>query len=124
CATVSTNRYKTMTPPITQIIRMARLVSQGVSHDASSRSSPAAAYPLSLHDALPISPAGTWTQGYRTTAYVGHSLNRTPGISSSRSEEHTSELQSPYELVCRLLLAKQTTSRPWPTGRLIRGSDS
>src|SRR5438874_422454 len=31
----------------------------------------------------PISPAGTWTQGYRTTAYVGHSLNRTPGISSS-----------------------------------------
>src|SRR5207248_8505216 len=27
-----------------------------------------------------------------------------------RSEEHTSELQSPYELVCRLLLEKKTTS--------------
>src|SRR5207248_8404449 len=27
-----------------------------------------------------------------------------------RSEEHTSELQSPYDLVCRLLLAKQQTS--------------
>src|SRR5207248_8623736 len=31
-----------------------------------------------------------------------------------RSEEHTSELQSPYDLVCRLLLEKkkQTTRRP------------
>src|SRR5437867_9098360 len=27
-----------------------------------------------------------------------------------RSEEHTSELQSPYELVCRLLLEKKKTS--------------
>src|SRR5207248_11767958 len=27
--------------------------------------------------------------------------------SSNRSEEHTSELQSPYDLVCRLLLEKQ-----------------
>src|SRR5437867_9420250 len=26
-----------------------------------------------------------------------------------RSEEHTSELQSPYDLVCRLLLEKKTT---------------
>src|SRR5256885_9297434 len=29
-----------------------------------------------------------------------------------RSEEHTSELQSPCNLVCRLLLEKKTTSRP------------
>src|SRR5437867_5336150 len=28
-------------------------------------------------------------------------------IKSSRSEEHTSELQSPYEIVCRLLLEKK-----------------
>src|SRR6266705_1294210 len=28
-------------------------------------------------------------------------------IQRSRSEEHTSELQSPYELVCRLLLEKK-----------------
>src|SRR5438094_4449382 len=27
--------------------------------------------------------------------------------SASRSEEHTSELQSPYDLVCRLLLEKK-----------------
>src|SRR6266705_6188044 len=29
----------------------------------------------------------------------------------TRSEEHTSELQSPYELVCRLLLEKQNAGR-------------
>src|SRR5207248_5051470 len=33
----------------------------------------------------------------------------------ARSEEHTSELQSPYELVCRLLLEKKKKSRArWP----------
>src|SRR5438094_3832314 len=30
-----------------------------------------------------------------------------PAANSSRSEEHTSELQSPYDLVCRLLLEKK-----------------
>src|SRR5437867_9158157 len=30
--------------------------------------------------------------------------------SASRSEEHTSELQSPYDLVCRLLLEKKKNS--------------
>src|SRR5207248_3764919 len=30
-----------------------------------------------------------------------------PGIVGIRSEEHTSELQSPYDLVCRLLLEKK-----------------
>src|SRR5438094_9304670 len=29
------------------------------------------------------------------------------GASATRSEEHTSELQSPYDLVCRLLLEKK-----------------
>src|SRR5688500_20091018 len=32
------------------------------------------------------------------------------GLFSSRSEEHTSELQSPCNLVCRLLLAKKNIS--------------
>src|SRR5256885_11631791 len=32
---------------------------------------------------------------------------RTPQRSSTRSEEHTSELQSPCNLVCRLLLEKK-----------------
>src|SRR5207244_7489977 len=31
----------------------------------------------------------------------------------TRSEEHTSELQSPDHLVCRLLLEKQKISRSW-----------
>src|SRR5258708_13702473 len=36
------------------------------------------------------------------------SMRRYPGIASSnRSEEHTSELQSPDHLVCRLLLEKK-----------------
>src|SRR5207248_11373324 len=30
---------------------------------------------------------------------------------AGRSEEHTSELQSPYDLVCRLLLEKKKTHR-------------
>src|SRR5256885_13338575 len=33
---------------------------------------------------------------------------RDPEASDSRSEEHTSELQSPCDLVCRLLLEKKT----------------
>src|SRR5256885_9468059 len=72
-------------------------------------------YTLSLHDALPIS----WTQVPAT--YSG-TLRRNPnqdGASSlratplllfsaiKRSEEHTSELQSPCNLVCRLLLEKK-----------------
>src|SRR6266705_6546730 len=56
-------------------------------------------YTLSLHDALPISRRG-WTRDCSsgTTRSV---------ISAARSEEHTSELQSPYDHVCRLLLEKK-----------------
>src|SRR5947208_17074398 len=58
-------------------------------------------YTLSLHDALPISSA--------VSAHP-HSERR-PGVIGTRprhrSEEHTSELQSPDHLVCRLLLEKK-----------------
>src|SRR5438094_7740694 len=37
-------------------------------------------------------------------------LEKTLGI-AARSEEHTSELQSPYDLVCRLLLEKKKKKR-------------
>src|SRR5688572_31833101 len=68
-------------------------------------------YTLSLHDALPIwrcRPSSTW----RATQGGGASrrpLGRTPISSrrSARSEEHTSELQSQSNLVCRLLLEKK-----------------
>src|SRR5437867_7259804 len=35
------------------------------------------------------------------------SPRRSPGGEIGRSEEHTSELQSPYDIVCRLLLEKK-----------------
>src|SRR6266516_6756165 len=35
---------------------------------------------------------------------------RRPRPRPGRSEEHTSELQSPYDLVCRLLLEKKKTN--------------
>src|SRR5437867_10516594 len=37
------------------------------------------------------------------------------GFLPSRSEEHTSELQSPYDLVCRLLLEKKNAQQPKST---------
>src|SRR6266705_6610420 len=57
-------------------------------------------YTLSLHDALPIcSPIS------RCSIPCGRCWCRSRAP-TSRSEEHTSELQSPYDLVCRLLLEK------------------
>src|SRR5438094_2605629 len=45
-------------------------------------------------------------QTQRLDTLVGAILRIDPR-SPSRSEEHTSELQSPYDLVCRLLLEKK-----------------
>src|ERR1039457_7635862 len=55
-------------------------------------------YTLSLHDALPI--YCRLREGSAHDANHRHSRH-------SRSEEHTSELQSPCNLVCRLLLEKK-----------------
>src|SRR6266581_8758285 len=55
-------------------------------------------YTLSLHDALPISTTCCWTRSAGQAAPAWH---------CARSEEHTSELQSPVHLVCRLLLEKK-----------------
>src|SRR2546427_3396223 len=38
---------------------------------------------------------------------VGHLVDRDRGVGTARSEEHTSELQSQSNLVCRLLLEKK-----------------
>src|SRR5277367_7183266 len=58
-------------------------------------------YTLSLHDALPI------------CREVHHKLScdrlQEPAFVTERSEEHTSELQSHHDLVCRLLLEKKKT---------------
>src|SRR5690606_40719281 len=99
---------------------------------------PPSLYPLSLHDALPISPEGVVTDSTRkrlsspsspshrrtprpstigtttTCRWSMRSASRNwrtvlgpPPIRTSRSEEHTSELQSRENLVCRLLLEKK-----------------
>src|SRR2546430_10223485 len=65
-------------------------------------------YTLSLHDALPISLAllqdlvGQLGRRF-LDVLVGDALN----LQAPRSEEHTSELQSQSNLVCRLLLEKK-----------------
>src|SRR2546430_6810691 len=62
-------------------------------------------YTLSLHDALPIS--GGWHQRSSTLAGRDLAASRKALLGSRRSEEHTSELQSQSNLVCRLLLEKK-----------------
>src|SRR5215475_16218848 len=67
-------------------------------------------YTLSLHDALPISTTGS--TGARGTTMRSRTTARTRP--APRSEEHTSELQSRENLVCRLLLEKKKkTTRPF-----------
>src|SRR5215211_4869292 len=68
-------------------------------------------YTLSLHDALPIWPPSPPTERarWRSTAACT-ARGSTPSAARSgwpRSEEHTSELQSHSDLVCRLLLEKK-----------------
>src|SRR3712207_7664093 len=78
-------------------------------------------YPLSLHDALPI--LGDWSTSItlsrcsmpstasclpgRSRALKSWAASRRYRMSVTRSEEHTSELQSRQYLVCRLLLEKK-----------------
>src|SRR5207244_13342576 len=80
-------------------------------------SSSSVIYTLSLHDALPISASAmasaiaTSSPGFCHSAFCRLWRRLFPSSSSmatsARSEEHTSELQSPDHLVCRLLLEKK-----------------
>src|SRR5947209_16307347 len=63
-------------------------------------------YTLSLHDALPISPPTISPMAYMARSSVC-CLSLILMKPRSRSEEHTSELQSRQYLVCRLLLEKK-----------------
>src|SRR6266567_3210154 len=60
-------------------------------------------YTLSLHDALPISRTSR-TPPPRCVQRCCRPDSERPRRSAARSEEHTSELQSQSNLVCRLLL--------------------
>ena len=69
-------------------------------------------YTLSLHDALPISEKMgrdqvKWMSGGKLQRKVTALKVTTVHKKFGRSEEHTSELQSPMYLVCRLLLEKK-----------------
>src|SRR5207249_9712887 len=92
---------------------------------------PTATYTLSLHDALPISldaarRANAADEKVDVLGVADLVILSTPvdvavqllgtrhaargTITSARSEEHTSELQSRFDLVCRLLLEKKKGS--------------
>src|SRR6266487_6631258 len=76
-------------------------------------------YTLSLHDALPISRARVTAVAQprsRGVAWMDASIRDS---THARSEEHTSELQSPVHLVCRLLLEKKKQNSPDETQQLI-----
>src|SRR5258708_3531539 len=86
-------------------------------------------YTLSLHDALPISSccerarmsspsARASARTFSASALMASASELHVNVSSDadaikaeRSEEHTSELQSPDQLVCRLLLAKKKNNK-------------
>src|SRR5262245_63388544 len=90
---------------------------------------------LSLHDALPISGGQTLVAQDSICTGVAVSSSSTPGPAvvatlpivkpapavtfpiGERSEEHTSELQSPRHLVCRLLLEKKKECLPRDAGQ-------
>src|SRR2546428_1893774 len=76
-------------------------------------------YTLSLHDALPIYRCRarlSLVDLCHRSAGAHQSRDQAPARTLDRSEEHTSELQSRSDLVCRLLLEKKKTfsslSRP------------
>src|SRR5258708_34706997 len=71
-------------------------------------------YTLSLHDALPILPSCVVLTATIISPSLGienSCISESPSVNVAivvlRSEEHTSELQSPDHLVCRLLLEKK-----------------
>src|SRR5256885_13341247 len=80
-------------------------------------------YTLSLHDALPIYALGMKFRELKLRKNPDCPVcGKHPSITKlidynefcgiRRSEEHTSELQSPCNLVCRLLLEKKKNTKP------------
>src|SRR5437763_16049746 len=67
--------------------------------------------PLSLHDALPILRVIIAVVGKPKDRHLAAAIDEYKTRAARRSEEHTSELQSPMYLVCRLLLEKKKEKR-------------
>src|SRR5258708_19309070 len=78
--------------------------------------------PLPLPDALPISAGATAIDLKDQTCLPGlidsHTHITSQTSRTQRSEEHTSELQSPDHLVCRLLLEKKKTKQKYSVYKL------
>src|SRR5689334_24312055 len=75
-------------------------------------------YTLSLHDALPISNRKSLPM---TRAAIAAEVHQPLDVhrdlaAQIRSEEHTSELQSQFHLVCRLLLEKKKKKQRYING--------
>src|SRR5262249_59138898 len=93
---------------------------------------------LSLHDALPILEHLVPTPAVRLSGIIAPARHWRTGLTSAapfaelcptalllRSEEHTSELQSLTNLVCRLLLEKKKiTRRELPTPTDLAATDT
>src|SRR2546428_7531259 len=67
-------------------------------------------YTLSLHDALPICADDPRQPERRPDRELPHGDDGVVRPRLRRSEEHTSELQSRSDLVCRLLLEKKNAA--------------
>src|SRR5437762_14002028 len=72
-------------------------------------------FTLSLHDALPI-----WFHCSGAQSRIVPCCTIPAQLNSTRSEEHTSELQSPTYLVCRLLPEKKTSTASTPRLRTTK----
>src|SRR5688572_31339542 len=83
-------------------------------------------YTLSLHDALPIYAVRlSFNLSAVQLCTVGSAQSILAILAACRSEEHTSELQSQSNLVCRLLLEKKkrrTPGRARPTPPAARAA--
>src|SRR5258708_13923024 len=87
-------------------------------------------YTLSLHDALPISNSRRSSPLARSRVGAASTPRLAPPdkeaaaswhrSAAARSEEHTSELQSPDHLVCRLLLEKKKNISKPTTQSILR----
>src|SRR5206468_4871862 len=87
---------------------------------------PSALYTLSLHDALPIS-ARTTSSASTTCATTWSSRwsSASSGVTPTpRSEDHTSELQSRSDLVCRLLLEKKKNNTEQTIAKEVTNVDA
>src|SRR2546427_8492757 len=74
-------------------------------------------YTLSLHDALPICPSKNCSSRLPSKTMSNWPVDAPSRL--ARSEEHTSELQSQSNLVCRLLLEKKNTGSRYANAHLL-----